>query len=107
LTLLGRDRQTYMPPKGVAVRSGVRGLLSKKQFELLVSDELGKYLAELRNADGLSDAGRPGSCWCTSWPRALLRWTAAVRLCRQAGGGLRDSRSVRRAVDLVSYADVH
>jgi hypothetical protein len=54
LSVLGWDQQTYMPPKGVGVRSGVRGLLSKKQFELLVSDELGKYLAGLRKADGLS-----------------------------------------------------
>jgi carboxypeptidase Taq len=55
MSVLGWDQQTYMPPKGVAVRSGVRGLLSKKQFELLVCNELGEYLAELRNADGLSE----------------------------------------------------
>jgi len=41
-----------MPPKGVLARSEGRGLLSKKLFELLVSDELGKYLAELRKAIG-------------------------------------------------------
>ncbi len=58
LALLGWDQETNMPPKGVLARSEVRGMLSKKQFELLVSDELAGYLAELRKADGLSEVER-------------------------------------------------
>jgi len=54
LSVLGWDQETHMPPKGVLVRSEVRGLLSKKMFELLVSDELARYLAELRETEGLS-----------------------------------------------------
>jgi len=58
LSVLGWDQETYMPPKGVLARSGVRGLLSKKMSELLISDDLGKYLAELRQADKLTEAER-------------------------------------------------
>ncbi|MGD9675641.1 MAG: carboxypeptidase M32, partial [Candidatus Bipolaricaulia bacterium] len=58
LSLLGWDQQTNMPAKGVATRSQVTGKLSKMLFELLVSDELGAYLAELRKADGLSELER-------------------------------------------------
>ncbi|MDD5647071.1 MAG: carboxypeptidase M32 [Candidatus Bipolaricaulis sp.] len=58
LSLLGWDQQTHMPAKGVATRSQVTGKLSKMLFELLVSDELGRYLAELRKADGLSELER-------------------------------------------------
>jgi len=58
LSLLGWDQQTHMPAKGVAIRSQVTGKLSKMLFEFLVSAELGAYLAELRNADGLSELER-------------------------------------------------
>jgi carboxypeptidase Taq len=58
LSLLGWDQQTHMPVKGAAARSQVTGKLDKMHFELLVSDELGGYLAELRKADGLSDIER-------------------------------------------------
>ena len=47
LALLGWDQETNIPPKGVLARSAVRGMLSKKQFELLVSDELAGYFNEL------------------------------------------------------------
>ncbi len=56
LAVLGWDLETHMPPKGVDTRSAVTGMLSRKRFEILVSDELGRCLAELRSAAGLSEA---------------------------------------------------
>ncbi|MEW5826328.1 MAG: carboxypeptidase M32 [Candidatus Bipolaricaulota bacterium] len=54
LSLLNWDQHTNMPPKGAEARSEVLGMLSKKLFELLVSEDLAGYLACLRKADGLS-----------------------------------------------------
>ena len=58
LRLLSWDQETHMPPKGIEARSEATGMLSRKRFELLVSDELARCLAELREADGLSEVER-------------------------------------------------
>jgi carboxypeptidase Taq len=54
ISLLGWDQHTHMPPKASPFRAKVIGKLAKMQFELLVSDALATYLAELRKASDLT-----------------------------------------------------
>jgi len=48
MTLAGWDQQTMMPPEGAAVRARQMATASKLVHDLLVSDELGRLLDELR-----------------------------------------------------------
>ncbi|MBU0595310.1 carboxypeptidase M32 [Candidatus Bipolaricaulota bacterium] len=54
-SLLGWDQQTHMPDSGSAARAEVLGKLSRLEFELSTSDELGQYLETLEGRDDLTD----------------------------------------------------
>lgn len=54
ISLLHWDQRTYLPQKGHAARALVLGKLAKMAFELLVSDQLGHYLEELKTQNDLS-----------------------------------------------------
>ena len=55
LALLHWDQRTYLPEKGHSARAEVIGKLSKMLFELMTSDNLGRYIEELEKRDDLSE----------------------------------------------------
>ncbi len=58
LALLHWDQRTKLPEKGHPARAEVIGKLSKMVFELSISDELGRYLEELKDREDLSELDR-------------------------------------------------
>jgi carboxypeptidase Taq len=53
--LLGWDQQTIMPPAGASHRADQLGTLRKVQHELLIADETGRLLEEVRSVEGALD----------------------------------------------------
>jgi len=56
LALLGWDQHAHMPKKGGVFRAQVTAMLAQMHFERGVSDDLGRYLDELKSDTSLSEA---------------------------------------------------
>ena len=56
LALLGWDQHAHMPKKGGAFRAQVTAMLAQMHFERGVSDDLGRYLDELKADTSLTEA---------------------------------------------------